>query len=77
MLIWSVVFKIEVYNFLIIYGLLLFLNNFNKLIILVGNVLNNFIKDLVLRFFNLLLVVENIYVKKIIYFFVVFLFNFL
>lgn len=76
-MIWSVVFKIEVYNFLIIYGLLLFLNNFNKLIILVGNVLNNFIKDLVLRFFNLLLVVENIYVKKIIYFFVVFLFNFL
>ncbi len=56
--------KTEAYNLSTIYGSLLFSNNFNKPIILVGNVLNNFTKDLVPRSLNLLLVAENIHVKK-------------
>lgn len=43
----SVAPKTEAYNLSTIYGSLLFSNNFNKPIILVGNVLNNFTKDLV------------------------------
>lgn len=60
----SVAPKTEAYNLSTIYGSLLFSNNFNKPIILVGNVLNNFTKDLVPRSLNLLLVAENIHVKK-------------